>query len=256
MEATTEGTAAGRTVDPAEIARFSAMADSWWDPNGKFKPLHRLNPVRIGYVRDVVCRAYGRDPDDTAALAGLTVVDVGCGGGLISEPVARLGASVTGVDASSKNIAIASVHAEKMGLAIDYQAKTSDDLVAEGRQFDVVLALEIIEHVADVPAFIASLRALAKPGAPVLISTLNRTAKALLLAIIGAEYVLRWLPPGTHSFEKFIRPTELETMLAEAGLRVTDRKGVVYNPLRDDWRLSRDTDVNYMVLAERPAVDA
>ena len=253
MAVTSEGTAEGRTVDPAEVARFSAMADAWWDPNGKFKPLHRFNPVRIGYVKDVVCRHYGRDPNDTQALAGLEIVDVGCGGGLISEPVARLGATVTGIDASAKNIAVAGLHAGQMGLAIDYQAKTSDDLVAEGRTFDVVLALEIIEHVADVPAFVASLQALAKPGALVLVSTLNRTAKALLLAIIGAEYVLRWLPPGTHSFEKFIRPTELEAMLAEAGLRVLERKGVVFNPLRDSWSLSRDTDVNYMVLAERPA---
>ena len=246
----TGGTIAG-TIDPDEIARFSAMAEEWWDPNGKFKPLHRLNPVRMSYIRDQLCAAFDRDPRSLRALEGLKILDIGCGGGLVAEPLCRMGAAVTGIDAAGKNIATASLHAEQVGLKIDYREITAEDLAAEGTIFDAVTALEIVEHVADVPLFLSSCAALVKSDGRLIMSTLNRTAKSFVFAIVGAEYVLRWLPRGTHQWEKFLRPSELTEGLEGTGLSVFDLTGVTYNPLSDDWHLSRDLAVNYMLCAEK-----
>jgi 2-polyprenyl-6-hydroxyphenyl methylase/3-demethylubiquinone-9 3-methyltransferase len=241
------------TVDPAEIERFSRIADEWWDPTGKFAPLHRLNPVRIGYIRDRVAAHWQRDALNGEPLKGLSLLDIGCGGGLMSEPMTRLGASVTGVDASARNIATASVHAARQDLAIDYREGTAEGLAESGAQFDVVLALEIVEHVADVDLFLRSCGRLVKPGGLLFLSTLNRTAKAWVLAIAGAEYVLGWLPRGTHDWKKFLTPAELSRSIRRAGLSVTALQGVSYKPLKDEWVLTGDTGVNYMVVAVKPA---
>jgi 2-polyprenyl-6-hydroxyphenyl methylase/3-demethylubiquinone-9 3-methyltransferase len=242
--------AARSTVDDAEVARFSAMAADWWDPAGKFRPLHRLNPVRIGYIRDTVCARLGRDPLAPQPLSGLRLVDIGCGGGLISEPMARLGAAVTGVDASERNIGVAAVHAAENGLAIDYRAATVEALAAEGRRFEVVLALEVIEHVADVPLFLKGCAGILEPGGVMVLSTLNRTPKAWLMAIAGAEYVLRWLPPGTHDWKKFLKPSEVAAGLRTAGLDLGGISGLVWNPLSDTFRLAaKDLEVNYILWA-------
>jgi 2-polyprenyl-6-hydroxyphenyl methylase/3-demethylubiquinone-9 3-methyltransferase len=246
----------GRTtsVDEAEVARFSAMAAEWWDPKGKFKPLHKFNPARLGYFKAEICRHFGRDPKALDALKGISLIDIGCGGGLVAEPMARLGATVTGIDASEKNIGVARVHADAEGLAIDYRATTAEDLAATGAAFDVVLALEIVEHVADVPFFLAECAKMVRPGGLMIVSTLNRTAKAFALAVVGAEYVLGWLPRGTHDWKKFVRPAELEAALTDSGLAVIDTAGVTYDPLRDRWSVNHgDIDVNYMVTARRPA---
>ncbi|MGF1626631.1 MAG: bifunctional 2-polyprenyl-6-hydroxyphenol methylase/3-demethylubiquinol 3-O-methyltransferase UbiG [Alphaproteobacteria bacterium] len=248
----TPATGASSTVDPAEIAKFAAMADAWWDPDGKFKPLHVLNPVRLGYIRDQLCAHFGRDPRSVTSLAGLALVDIGCGGGLICEPMARLGAAVTGIDAAEKNIAVAGAHAAGQELAIDYRAVTAEALAAEGARFDVVLNLEIIEHVADPPAFIAASAALLKPGGVMVTSTLNRTARAFALAVVGAEYVLRWLPRGTHDWRKFVKPSELARYLRQAGLEMRDLTGLVYRP-GAGWTLDRhDVAVNYLMLSVNP----
>lgn len=239
------------TVDPAEVARFSALAKEWWDPRGKLAPLHRLNPVRLQYIKDACCRRFARSPTDSRALAGLSILDVGCGGGLLSEPLARMGARVTGLDPAEENIAVARLHAERGGLDIDYRADTAEALAAAGERFDVVLAMEVVEHVADVPAFIAACGEMVKPGGLFVSATINRTPKAFLLAIVGAEYVLRWLPRGTHSYDKLVRPAELSAAVSDAGLLVQETIGVVYDPLRDRWSTARDTDVNYMLLAGR-----
>jgi len=239
------------TVDPAEVARFSAIADEWWDPRGKFAPLHRFNPVRLAYIKEALCRRFGRDANDTEALGGLRILDIGCGGGLLSEPLARLGASVVGIDPSERNVAVAADHARRAGVAVDYRATTAEDLAAAGERFDVVLAMEVVEHVADVAAFVAAAAAMVRPGGAFLAATINRTPKAFLLAIVGAEYVLRWLPRGTHSYDKLVRPSELAAAIEAAGLGVTETTGVTYDPLRDRWDRSKDTDVNYMVLAAR-----
>jgi 2-polyprenyl-6-hydroxyphenyl methylase/3-demethylubiquinone-9 3-methyltransferase len=241
--------APGPSVDPAEIARFAAMADEWWDPSGKFKPLHKFNPVRLGYIRDRIAQHFGRDPLAAKPLAGLRLLDIGCGGGLIAEPMARLGATVVAIDASAKNIGIASNHAARMGLAIDYRHATAEDLVAAGEQFDAVLSLEVVEHVADVNGFLGSCGALVRPGGALVVATLNRTPKAFLLAIVGAEYVLGWLPRGTHEWKKFVRPGEIADALRAPGLAVTHMTGVAFNPVLDTWRLARDLDVNYMAFA-------
>lgn len=243
------------SVDEAEIARFSAMAAEWWDPKGKFKPLHKFNPSRLGYFKAEICRHFGRDANALDALAGLSLVDIGCGGGLVAEPLARLGAAVTGIDASERNIGVAKLHAEQSGLGIDYRATTAEDLAASGALYDVVLALEIVEHVADVPFFLAECAKMVRPGGLMIVSTLNRTPKAFALAIVGAEYVLGWLPKGTHDWKKFVTPQELETALTAADLTVIDTAGVTYNPLRDQWSVNHgDIDVNYMVTARRPPV--
>ncbi|MBX3503468.1 MAG: bifunctional 2-polyprenyl-6-hydroxyphenol methylase/3-demethylubiquinol 3-O-methyltransferase UbiG [Alphaproteobacteria bacterium] len=246
------------TVDAGEVERFSRIAEEWWDEGGKFAPLHRLNPARIGFIRDRVAGHFGRDPLDfgekgTGPLHGLRILDIGCGGGLVCEPMARLGAEVTGIDASERNVGVARLHAERMGLAVDYRAGTAEMLRDEGRQYDVVLALEIVEHVADVDLFIACCAALVKPGGVLILSTLNRTTKAFALAIIGAEYVMRWLPRGTHDWRKFLKPSEVARGLRAAGLSVEELAGIVYSPITGRWRIDpRDLDVNYMMLATRP----
>jgi 2-polyprenyl-6-hydroxyphenyl methylase / 3-demethylubiquinone-9 3-methyltransferase len=235
------------TVDDDEIAKFSAMADAWWDVHGAFKPLHDITPLRVGYVRDQVCEHFLRDPTATLPLQGLKLLDIGCGGGLASEPMCRLGANVTGVDASSKNISIAKHHAEQSGLDITYRATNAETLVGEGVQFDVVLALEIIEHVADVQAFLRAVTALTREGGIIVITTLNRTLKSLLMAKIGAEYVMRWLPIGTHDWNKFLRPSEIALPMRDMGCEQRDLTGMIYHPLKRTWSLSEDdVSVNYL----------
>jgi 2-polyprenyl-6-hydroxyphenyl methylase / 3-demethylubiquinone-9 3-methyltransferase len=243
--------AAKTTIDQAEVDRFSAMAAEWWDPSGKFKPLHKFNPVRIAYIRDKVAEKFGRDPKSHRPLEGLRVLDIGCGGGLLSEPIARMGATVVGADASEKNIGIARTHAEQSGVIVDYRAVTAEALAADNEKFDVVLNMEVVEHVSDVPFFIETCATMVKPGGLMFVATINRTMKAAALAIVGAEYVLRWLPRGTHQYEKLVRPEEIEQPLNAAGMSVIDRTGVFFNPLANQWNLSKDMDVNYMLLAER-----
>ncbi len=242
-----------RSVDADEVARFSALAERWWDPAGEFGALHKLNPVRLGYIRDRAAERFGRDPCSTRLLDGLTVLDVGCGGGLLCEPMARLGAAVTGIDPSPENVGVARAHAAQSGLIIDYRAVTAEELAAGGAGFDIVLNMEVVEHVADVPAFLTTCAGLVAPGGLMVVATINRTAKAFALAIVGAEYVLGWLPRGTHSWDKFVTPEEVEGPLAAAGLSVVERTGVVYSPLLGEWRRARDLDVNYMLAAEKPA---
>jgi len=239
----------GLSVDPDEVAKFAALAEEWWDPDGKFRPLHRLNPVRLRFIRDHLCRRFNRDSEAARPLAGLRLVDIGCGGGLLCEPLARLGARVTGIDAAERNIAVAALHAEESGLEIDYRHASAEALAAAGESFDAVLNMEVVEHVADVAAFLSASAALLAPGGAMILATLNRTPKSFLLAIVGAEYVLRWLPRGTHDWRRFLRPSELAGHLRSAGLEVTELTGVVYNPLNDSWRQTRNLDVNYMVLA-------
>ncbi len=246
-------TAQSTTVDPSEIARFSAIADEWWDPNGKFKPLHRFNPTRLEYIRDRVATHFGRDPRSAQPLAGLRLLDIGCGGGLLSEPMARLGASVVGADAAERNVKTAAVHADRAGLAIDYRHTTAEALAAAGEQFDVVLNMEVVEHVADIGLFMNACAAMVKPGGLMLVATLNRTPKAFALAIVGAEYVLGWLPRGTHTWSKFVKPGELDSALTAGGLSRVEFQGVSFDPLADRWRLTGDLGVNYMALATRPA---
>jgi 2-polyprenyl-6-hydroxyphenyl methylase/3-demethylubiquinone-9 3-methyltransferase len=236
------------TIDPAEIERFSRIAEEWWNPAGKFAPLHRLNPVRIGYIRDRAAAHWKRDPLSGMPLHGLSLLDIGCGGGLLSEPMARLGARVTGVDAAARNIGVAALHAEKQGLDIDYRQGTAEALARSGVQFDIVLALEIVEHVADVELFLKSCGRMVKPGGLLFLSTLNRTAKAWVLAIAGAEYVLGWLPRGTHDWKKFLKPSEVVNGLRAGGIEAQEIVGVVYSPLSRAWSLNRgDLDVNYML---------
>jgi len=245
--------AATSSIDDAEIAKFERLAADWWDPHGKFRPLHKLNPLRIAYIKDQLCLYFGRDAKSAEALKGLRIVDIGCGGGLLCEPMARLGADITGIDPSPVTVGVAALHARQSGLAIDYRAATAEDLAGAGESFDVVLNMEVVEHVADVQAFIGTCAAMVRPGGLMVVSTINRTLKALGLAIIGVEYVLRWLPRGTHRYDKLVRPEELESALSAGGLQLIDETGVTYNPLTDRWLLSPDMDVNYMVLAERPA---
>ncbi len=237
------------SVDPEEVARFAALADDWWDPRGRFRPLHKFNPVRLGFIRDRLVGHFGRDAAALTPFSGLSVLDIGCGGGLIAEPMARLGARVTGIDATDKNIRVAGLHAERSGLAIDYRCTTAEELVARGERFDVVLTLEVVEHVAAVEPFIASCAQLVAPGGALVAATLNRTAKAWALAIVGAEYILGWLPRGTHRWEKFVRPAELVGALRRNALEVAELTGVSYDPLAGEWSLSRDLAVNYMVFA-------
>ncbi len=242
------------TIDQGEVERFSAMAAEWWDPQGKFRPLHKFNPVRLTYIRDHIATHFGRDPKADKPLAGLRLLDIGCGGGLLSEPMARMGAEVLGADASRTNIEVASIHAEQSSVNVSYEAITSEDLAARGERFDVVLNMEVVEHVADVDLFLTSCAEMVKPGGLMFVATINRTMKAMAFAIVGAEYVLRWLPRGTHQYEKLVRPEEIESPLAVSGMTVIERSGVSYNPLQDQWHLSRGMDVNYMMLAERPKV--
>jgi 2-polyprenyl-6-hydroxyphenyl methylase / 3-demethylubiquinone-9 3-methyltransferase len=236
------------TVDEAEIERFSRIAEEWWDPNGKFAPLHRLNPLRLGYIRDRAAGHWRRDPLSGSPLQDLSLLDIGCGGGLLCEPMTRLGATVTGIDAAERNIATARRHAAGQGLTIGYRETTAEALAAESRQFDIVLALEIIEHVTDIDLFLKSCGQLTRPGGLVFLSTLNRTAKAWALAIAGAEYLLRWLPRGTHDWKKFLKPSEVVRGLRSSGVEAQEIVGVVYSPLSRAWSLSkRDLDVNYLL---------
>jgi len=241
------------TVDQDEVARFSRLAGEWWDPHGPMAALHKFNPVRLTYIRDRTAEHFGRDPKSLASLSGLRFVDIGCGGGILCEPLARLGASVVGADPSAKNIAVARAHAARSGLAIDYRDTTAEALAGAGELFDVVLAMEVVEHVTDVGVFIAHAAALVTPGGLLFVATLNRTAKSFALAIVGAEYILRWLPRDTHRWEKFVTPGELEMAIEQSGLRITGESGVIYNLLADRWQLARDMDVNYMVVAARAA---
>jgi 2-polyprenyl-6-hydroxyphenyl methylase/3-demethylubiquinone-9 3-methyltransferase len=240
------------SIDPTEVAKFSAIAAEWWDPAGKFAPLHRFNPVRLSFIRAQAAAHFGRDARALRPFEGLSLLDIGCGGGLLSEPMARLGFTVTGADASEKNIGTARTHAAQSGLEIDYRATTAEALAAEGRQFDVVLNMEVVEHVADVRAYLAACAALVKPGGLTLVATMNKTMKSLALAKIGAEYVLGWLPRGTHDWNRFIPPAELRAALEEVGLSTCKTQGVSFNPLAWDWVLNDDVDVNYMVVAQRP----
>ena len=239
------------TIDDGEIERFSRLAAEWWNPKGKFKPLHKFNPVRLAYLRETIGENFGRDLRSIRPFEGLRILDIGCGGGLICEPMSRLGADIVGVDASQTNIEVARLHAEESGLSIDYRATTAEALDEAGERFDVVLALEVVEHVADVDLFLTSCANMVKPGGLLVVATINRTLKAGAFAIFGAEYVLGWLPKGTLQFSKLVRPDEIEGPLTRAGLTMTGRTGVVYHPLADEWRRSRDTDVNYMVVARR-----
>ncbi|HEX2256960.1 MAG TPA: bifunctional 2-polyprenyl-6-hydroxyphenol methylase/3-demethylubiquinol 3-O-methyltransferase UbiG [Afifellaceae bacterium] len=244
------------TVDRQEVEKFARLAAEWWDPDGPLKPLHRLNPVRLGYVRDQVCSRFGREATTPKPFTGLRILDIGCGAGLLTEPMARLGAEVVGADPAEANIAVARLHGERAGLAIDYRATTAEALAESGESFDAILAMEVVEHVADLPAFLRASAAMLRPEGLMLLATINRTAKAFALAIVAAEYVLGWLPRGTHSYDRLIQPQELERALALAGLAVTDRAGVSYHPLPDRWQRSRDLDVNYMVSAERSRIQA
>jgi 2-polyprenyl-6-hydroxyphenyl methylase/3-demethylubiquinone-9 3-methyltransferase len=295
--------AASSSVDPAEVEKFSRLAAEWWEPFGKFRPLHKFNPVRLAYIRDAACAHFARDRLARAPLEGLNLLDIGCGGGLVSEPMRRLGASVVGVDPSERNIAVAKTHATQVGLDIDYRVGSAEtllvvcdrddpsltppfqgreqarrmaesepiarsvpppergrlgggqargDAVSDGDQFDIVLNLEAVEHAADPDLFLESCARLVKPGGLMVVATINRTLKAFALAKVAAEYVLRWIPAGTHDPRKFLRPEEVEASLRRAGLTPMDRKGVVYNPLLDVWRLSDDVGVNYMVTAVKP----
>ena len=234
------------TIDPDELAKFTAMAEDWWNPHGQFKPLHKFNPTRLAYIRDKLCAHFNRDPHADKPLQGLRLLDIGCGGGLLSEPMARLGAEVVGADAAEANIKTAALHAEQQGLTIDYRAVTAEQLVVKGETFDAILNMEVIEHVADPQAFMNACGHLMKPDAIMFLATLNRTLKAFALAIVGAEYVLRWLPRGTHEWDKFITPKELENMAEKAGLELFTSTGVSFNPLTDKWRQSGDMSVNYM----------
>lgn len=235
------------SIDPAEIAKFSAMAAEWWNPTGKFAPLHKFNPVRLSFIRETASAHFGRS--GLTPFEGLQLLDIGCGGGLLSEPMARLGFAVTGVDASEKNIKTALTHAQSQGLGIDYRHGSAESLVATGAAFDVVLNMEVVEHVADLPGYLNACAKLVKPGGLMVVATLNKTLKSLALAKVGAEYVLRWLPPGTHDWAKFVPPARLKSLLTEAGLTVKETKGVSFDPLHWAWNLSSDTDVNYMVVA-------
>ena len=243
------------TVDPAEVAKFEAMAAEWWNPAGKFKPLHMLNPCRLDYITSQISAEFDRDLAHPAPFAGLRLLDIGCGGGLLSEPMARLGARVVGADAAARNIPVARLHAEQAGLDIDYRHTTAEELAAAGEEFDVVLNMEVVEHVSDPLAYLTACRQLLKPGGLMICSTLNRNPKSYLMAIIGAEHVMRWLPKGTHDWTKFITPDELFDLIRQAGLDPVDRKGMVFNPLGWTWGLSaRDLSCNYVTASiKRPA---
>jgi len=240
------------TIDPNEVAKFEALAAEWWNPNGKFRPLHLMNPCRLDYITTQIAAEYGRDLTKPLPFAGLRSLDIGCGGGLLSEPMARLGAEVVGADAAPRNIPVAQVHAQASGLSIDYRFTTAEDLAAAGEQFDVVLNMEVVEHVSEPLAYLTACHDLLKSGGIMLCSTLNRNPKSYLMAIIGAEWVMRWLPKGTHDWAKFITPDELYALINRAGLTPVDRKGMVFNPVSWGWSLSaRDLSVNYVTTSRK-----
>ena len=240
------------SVDTAEIERFSRLAADWWDPRGPMAPLHKLNPVRLAYIRDRAAERFDRDTKKLDCLKGLRLLDIGCGAGILSEPLARLGADMVGADPAAENIAAAQAHAGEAGLSVDYRATSAEALAAAGERFDVVLAMEVVEHVNDVEEFVATCAAMVKPGGLMIAATLNRTLKSFALAIVGAEYVLRWVPRGTHRWDRFVTPEELEGAFEAAGLNVIGERGVIYNPFADRWQLSSDMYVNYMLVGERP----
>jgi 2-polyprenyl-6-hydroxyphenyl methylase / 3-demethylubiquinone-9 3-methyltransferase len=250
MSGDSRASTTGSTVDPAEIAKFSKLSETWWDPKGKMAPLHQINPLRLAYIRDAACRKFERNPKSLNCLSGLRMLDIGCGAGLLCEPFTRLGAQVIGVDPSASNIAAARLHAEKGHLSIDYRCTTIEEMDPRER-FDIVLAMEVVEHVADIGAFVSRCAAMLKPGGMLVASTLNRNWKSFALAIVGAEYVLRWLPRGTHQWSKFVTPDELTKYLLDNRLVIAEQTGVVYSPFADRWSLSSDMDVNYMVVAEQ-----
>ena len=243
--------ASGGTIDPDEIDRFAAQAESWWDPEGSFRILHRVNPARLGFIRRHLTAHFGRDPSSLRPFDGLTLLDIGCGGGLVAEPMARLGFTVTGIDGGAEAIDAARMHAEATGLAIDYCVTVAESIAEVGRRFDTVLALEVIEHVTDPADFLAAVSALVRSGGAFIGATLNRTPRSFALAIVGAEYIFRWLPPGTHDWRKFLRPSEFVLGLRRNGFVVTQLAGLIYDPHRAEWSLSRDLQVNYMVAAVR-----
>lgn len=241
------------TVDPQEIEKFEAMAAEWWDPNGKFKPLHMLNPCRLDYITGQIAAEYDRDLKTDKPFAGLRILDIGCGGGLLCEPMARLGAEIVGADAAERNIPVAKVHAESQGLEIDYRFTTAEAMAEAGEQFDVVLNMEVVEHVADPLAYLTACQQLLKPGGLQICSTINRNPKSFAMAIVGAEYVMRWLPKGTHEWSKFITPDELFDLLSQSGMEPVDRKGFVFNPILWTWSISaRDLSVNYVTASLKP----
>jgi 2-polyprenyl-6-hydroxyphenyl methylase / 3-demethylubiquinone-9 3-methyltransferase len=239
------------SIDPDEVEQFARLGAQWWNPRGPMAALHKFNPVRLGYIRDQAVAHFSRDPKKLDCLSGLRILDIGCGGGILSEPLARLGAQVVGADPSQENIAVASAHAKDSGVSVDYRATTAEDLAAQREQFDIVLAMEVVEHVTNVDDFVATCATMVKPGGLMIAATLNRTMKSFALAIVGAEYILRWLPRGTHQWDKFVTPEELERALTAGGLRITAERGVIYNLLADRWQLSDDMDVNYMMVAAR-----
>jgi 2-polyprenyl-6-hydroxyphenyl methylase/3-demethylubiquinone-9 3-methyltransferase len=250
----------GTTVDDAEISKFEKMAEAWWDPTGAFKPLHDLNPIRITFILDQITQQLFQDTDGSGADTGsraqplkdLRILDIGCGGGLLCEPMSRLGAKITGVDAARGNIEVAETHARHMGLSIDYRHSTAEDLVANGEQFDVVLNMEVVEHVANVDDFVNATAQLVQPGGLMIMATLNRTMKSYAMAIVGAEYLMRWLPVGTHDWRKFMRPSELARSLRASGMRISNLSGLTYNPLTSVWSINaHDLAVNYMIAALR-----
>ncbi len=241
------------TVDPDEIARFNRLAADWWDEDGKLRPLHRMNPARLAFIKDIVCRRFGRDAAGIRAFTGLQMLDIGCGGGILAEPLARLGAEMVGADAAEEAVAAAQAHAAAGGLAIDYRATTAEALASSGERFDVVLAMEIVEHVPDFAAFLATCAGLVRPGGLLFVATLNRTLRSFALAIVGAEYVLRWVPRGSHQWSKFVRPEEIAAAFRAAGLKAAGETGIVYNPIADDWRRSPDMAVNFIMAAGRAA---
>ena len=241
------------TVNPDEVAWFTAIADEWWDPKGKFAPLHKFNPTRLSFIKGQLCQHFGRDETLDKPLEGLKILDIGCGGGLISEPLCRLGAQMTSIDAGDKNIKTAMVHAEAGGLEIDYRCVYPEDLAKEGLSFDAVLNLEVIEHVADVDEFLKASCSLVRPGGVMIGATLNRTLKSLAMAKIGAEYILGWLPRGTHDYSKFVKPSEFSEGLRHNGMTIRQMNGMTFNPFRDSWSLSDDLSVNYLLFATKPA---
>ena len=239
------------TIDPKDVAKFSAIADEWWDPEGKFKPLHQFNPIRLQFIRDKLCDHFDRDPLSMQPLKGLRVLDVGCGGGLIAEPLARMGAKVTGIDASEKNTVTAQVHAAESGLNIDYKATTVEELAAVGEIFDAVISLEVVEHVANFELFIKGCADLMGVNSAILIATLNRTPKSFAFGIVGAEYIMRWLPRGTHDWRKFIRPSELTSALRRNRVVTEEIAGLSFNPFTNKWRVNDDVSVNYVIFGRK-----
>jgi 2-polyprenyl-6-hydroxyphenyl methylase/3-demethylubiquinone-9 3-methyltransferase len=246
-------TSRGASIDAREVEQFARLGARWWDPKGPMAPLHKLNPVRLAYIRDQTAVRFGRDVKKLNCLKGLRILDIGCGGGILSEPLARLGADVVGVDPAAENVATAAAHAEQSGTSVDYRATTAEELAAARERFDIVLAMEVVEHVVDVPSFVAICAGMVMPGGLLIAATLNSTMMSFALAFVGAEYLLRWVPRGTHQWDRFVTPEELELAMEQAGLQVIGEHGVIYNLFADAWQLSSDMDVNYMVAAARNA---